>query len=70
MLQLNRYLHPELPKRDARILNTAGGTVPCSQKPRRWLNALGNYCAKSNETAGPCALEKPLKFFNENNGRM
>jgi hypothetical protein len=70
MLQVHRHLHPALGHTDARILNTAGGTVPCRLVPRRWVNSLGLYCNRSRDTAGPCALEQPLKFFNENNGRM
>jgi hypothetical protein len=70
MLQVHRYLHPEKGRRDARVLNTAGGTVPCRMKARRWLNALGMYCNRTKETAGPCALEGSLALFNENNGRM
>ena len=56
--------------RDARILNTAGGTVPCGTEygERRWVNALGMWCESSKETVGPCALEAGLKAFNEHNG--
>jgi len=70
MLQVHRHLHPQEGKRDARILNTAGGTVPCRLVPRRWINSLGLYCNRSKDTAGPCALEQPLHYFNENNGHM
>ena len=44
--------------------------MPCRLRSRRWINALGLYCNRSKETAGPCALESPLGFFNENNGHM
>jgi hypothetical protein len=55
---------------DARILNTAGGTVPCELKARRWNNALGEYCRSSGEIYGPCALEENLAIFHKNNGEM
>eukprot|EP00615_Pteridomonas_danica_P012319 CAMPEP_0114349964 /NCGR_PEP_ID=MMETSP0101-20121206/15961_1 /TAXON_ID=38822 ORGANISM="Pteridomonas danica, Strain PT" /NCGR_SAMPLE_ID=MMETSP0101 /ASSEMBLY_ACC=CAM_ASM_000211 /LENGTH=568 /DNA_ID=CAMNT_0001488869 /DNA_START=375 /DNA_END=2081 /DNA_ORIENTATION=+ len=76
MLQVQKYMFNNVQgqldedENDARIMNTAGGTVPCDVKPRRWNNALGEYCRASKEEFGPCALEPNLEIFNKNNGEM
>jgi len=74
-LQVARYVQAKADGasrvRDAKILNTAGGTVPCKMKGRRWVSLLEAYCSgRGADLAGPCALEKKLRVFNANNGSM
>ena len=58
--------------RNARILNTAGGTVPCVQKERRWVSLLEKWCQGDGARfpGGPCDLNSKLSVFNDQNLEM
>ena len=66
-LHRKRRLHGGGP---ARIVNGAGGALPCRFTGRPFVDALTSYCSTGKDKLGPCAIHSMVVHFRASEGTL